>query len=353
MFVEVSDRTGAPEESETLDAERRLDWSGLCLESSRDRVRAARGIRDCTVATDGAEALEAVLARNAISPIAIDWLNLAVRSPHELLREGGRLDPERVRANLISMPLADADEAARCLERLAPCGYEASAGSDGAGGVLVRTGRDDVFGFYHLFAANNWREVLAEQVRRLQASGLAEATRRIFATVVGPDFGEARRALEEAFGPRLQVVAEGDDASGAERPVLQFARWFSEHGEPLARGVWYLHSKGVSSRNAANPNVGDWRRLMEAFVIDGWRDCVDALRDHDVCGVNWHEHPEPHFSGNFWWATPRYLARLRESIGVRPFDPEGWIGSAQPRVRCLHESGVDHYVTPYPETAYG
>ncbi len=40
-FVEISDRTGDPEISETLDVERRLDWTGLCLEADEDRLQSA------------------------------------------------------------------------------------------------------------------------------------------------------------------------------------------------------------------------------------------------------------------------------------------------------------------------
>ena len=118
-FVEISDRAGAPECSETLDVERRLDWTGLCLEADPVRVRAARRVRDCTIADDsGHEGFESVIARNGLSPIAIDWLNLAVRDPAVLIAQDGRLDLERVRANMISMPTAPTAERRRAVARL-------------------------------------------------------------------------------------------------------------------------------------------------------------------------------------------------------------------------------------------
>jgi GR25 family glycosyltransferase involved in LPS biosynthesis len=353
-FVEISDRGGGPETSETLDVERRLDWSGLCLEADAERVGAGRRIRDCTVARDdGSEAIEGLLARNAVSPIAIDWLNLAVEAPSELLREGGRLDPGRVRANLISMPRADAAERARCFERLASFGYEADPDS-GAGEAIAarRSGREQIFGFYHLYTANNWRSVLGEQLERVEDSGLAGATTRVFASVVGPEAGEASALLSAALGAKVEVIHAGADASAFERPILERMRHFCEHDEPLARGVWYLHAKGVSDQHFENPNVADWRRFMERHIVDDWRECAGALEDHDACGVNWHPEPAPHFSGNFWWATPRYITRLPERIGSGHFAPEGWIGSSQPRVRRLAESGVNHYHEPFPASAY-
>jgi hypothetical protein len=91
---------------------------------------------------------------------------------------------------------------------------------------------------------------------------------------------------------------------------------------------------------------------MGYFVVERWRDCLEALTDHDACGVNWHLEPAPHFSGNFWWAAPRYVAGLPANLGAGHFEPEAWIGSNQPRVRCFRESGVDHYVEAYPARMY-
>jgi len=39
---------------------------------------------------------------------------------------------------------------------------------------------------------------------------------------------------------------------------------------------------------------------MKYFNIDCWQDCLTALDNYDVCGVNWHDWPSVHFSGNYW-----------------------------------------------------
>jgi hypothetical protein len=354
-FVEISARTTDPEDSETLDVERRLDWSGLCLESDPGRAHAARAIRDCTVVLDeGMEPIDSILARNAVSPIAVEWLNLAVASPYKLLQPGGRVDPSRVRANLITMPVAAPAEQQRCVEHLTQFGYTASIASepDALGGVAIRSGRKDIFGFYHLCTINNWRDVLGEQLEGWMDSGLADATRRVFISVVGPDAEEARAIIGYALGSRAKFAYSSEDPTGFERPLLGYVRRFCERDEPLARAAWYMHGKGVSSPHCRNPRVTAWRRFMEYFIVEQWRDCVDSLTEYDVCGVNWHTEPSPHFSGNFWWAAPRYLATLPANIGTGYFEPEAWIGMNQPRVRCFHESGVDHYAEPYPDDLY-
>lgn len=350
-FVELTDRRGPPEISETLDAERRLDWSGICLESSPERVAAGRSTRDAIVTRDDGRPVHEVLEHNGIPANAIDWLNLAVEIPSELLAEGGRIDPSRVRANLITIPSAPQAEQNRCAERLGAFGYTAVAGR-GGGKTFVRAGADEVFGCFHLCTIGGWREVMAEQMEALVSSRLAARTARIFASVSGPESASGCDALTQTLGERVRIVVEDPDPSAAERPILEYMRRFCEEAEPLSRAVWYAHSKGVSPHHRDNPNVVQWRRLMEHFVFGRWEECLGSLRSHDVCGVNWHAEPAPHFSGNFWWATPRYLRSLPETIGPLSFDQEAWIGSNQPRARCLHESGVDHYLHPYPAERY-
>ena len=78
----------------------------------------------------------------------------------------------------------------------------------------------------------------------------------------------------------------------------------------------------------------------------------------DVAGVNWHLQPFPHFSGNMWWATARYIRTLPRPChtgGSRwaRYMAERWIGmNADVRVACLHQSLVNHYETFYPAAEY-
>src|SRR5258707_1113592 len=130
----------------------------------------------------------------------------------------------QVRANLISMPRASTEERAQCVELLRTGGYELI----GDPGVVVRQGRDDIVGFYHLCTINNGRGGLAEQLAGWDASGLAAATARIFACVVGPAATEGIAVLADALGDRVEFVSCGEDAAAFERPILEFARTFCE-----------------------------------------------------------------------------------------------------------------------------
>ena len=138
---------------------------------------AARGIRDCIVATDAdpVEPIERYSFATAFRSTRDRLAQPGRRRPSALLRPGGRLDPARVRANLISLPLAADDE------RRTVTAVRAHGARDTSGRTLrrrddpVRRGRDDVYGFYHLCTINTWRDVLAEQAAalgRLRASSM-------------------------------------------------------------------------------------------------------------------------------------------------------------------------------------
>jgi GR25 family glycosyltransferase involved in LPS biosynthesis/tetratricopeptide (TPR) repeat protein len=355
LFVELSERDGRPEQSETLDPERRLDWSGLCIEADPARARTARALRDCTIADDdGDTELQTIIARNGLEPRAIDWLNLAVAHVDELVGDRGRLDLKRVRANIISMPIAPGPARRRAAKHLVRFGYAPAAFANTADSpaVMVRSSAAQIFGFYHLYTEKGWRGLVTEQVHRWQESGLAHATTRIFASVVGPQSADGAAMLRKTCGDRVELIHVSEDASRAERTILEYARHFCEHDEPLARGCWYMHGKGITATAERRHNVADWRHLMEHFIVERWTECVAALDDHDACGVNWLQEPAPHFSGNFWWARPRYLGSLPARIGPSALDPEMWLGINQPHVRCLHSSGVDHHLQSYGPEAY-
>ena len=133
--------------------------------------------------------------------------------------------------------------------------------------------------------------------------------------------------------------------------------------------ILYYHSKGVS--RTGNLAVREWRRVMEYFCVERWREAVSTLeRGADMAGVNWEEVPYPHFSGNFWWARSEYVSGMqplqRHSLigSVEQFpsilhsprhDAELWPGSGRPRVAQLYRTGLEpgqHYQFPHFREQY-
>lgn len=203
--------------------------------------------------------------------------------------------------------------------------------------------------FIHACTLGTWDEILEHQLARIKKSGLYDACRTLNIGVLGT--GDIKPFMTRY--PKINVLFQHSKVKQYERPTLNALHKFCG-GQLNPTQVLYLHTKGVTQ--GGNLNVSDWSNYMEYFAIDRWQDCVTALQTHDVCGVNWIESTDPHvpnhFSGNFWWATARYVSSLPRYIGLGYWDPEFWIGQNGPKVRCFHNSGINHYHGRYPESAY-
>ncbi len=123
--------------------------------------------------------------------------------------------------------------------------------------------------------------------------------------------------------------------------------------------VLYFHDKG--SFNFRTENIY-FRNFLDCYVLN--THCLDALEDSnnnlDICGWRFSPVPNPHYSGNFWWAKCSYVNSLFHPgsmalnttfaditnslshgiVSSRRYLPEAWIGSG-PRVQpadCMDHS---------------
>jgi hypothetical protein len=82
--------------------------------------------------------------------------------------------------------------------------------------------------------------------------------------------------------------------------------------------VLYIHTKGITSTdNLLRKGNAEyfkkyyyWRQYLIWGVIENWKTCVDALKTHDVAGVNYYDLPTPHYSGSFWWVNAGHIWNL-------------------------------------------
>ena len=222
--------------------------------------------------------------------------------------------------------------------------------------------RDHLHVFIHVCTINHWRDILGAQLTRIEKSGLYDACTTISLGVLGND--DITPFLDQY--PKLNLLFQNSSVIQYERATLsELLKCCLSKSKNTY--VLYMHTKGVTKfkknkrgivdrREELVPsqNVIDWRLYMEYFLVDQWSDCIKCLKEEpsDVCGVNWTIEPEPHFSGNFWWARGDYIANLPQEIGPGYTDPEFWIGLNEPIVHCFHNSGLNHYRQPYPPSKY-
>lgn len=188
--------------------------------------------------------------------------------------------------------------------------------------------------FHHLHPVNYWENLYSEQMHRLCASGLYKASDFIH---VGFNSKELHLPfeLDKVALHRNDVFSDDVDTLNA---LYQFC-FENPHYK-----VFYFTNLGITK--GWDLNKSGWRLMLEYFNIDRWRKCVDLLESYDCVGAESHfgipdRRPgqsadsvyRSHYSGNWWWATAKYIRTLNPSYISRNDTQaireraEWWIGT--------------------------
>lgn len=186
-------------------------------------------------------------------------------------------------------------------------------------------------------------QIMAEQMRALNVSGLAEAADEIH---VGINGGEEDMQIARLFVPaKSQFIVHGAFTT-TEIPTLEALRaWLPGHEDWR---VLYHHTKAVT--HPGQDLYRDWRRRCEIATVWKWREDMAAMDGGvDSCGAHWltpEQYPGlviqyPFWGGTFYWATAKYLMTLPPlppPIWQNRYEAERWIGKSPIRPRVL-----DHF----------
>ena len=185
-------------------------------------------------------------------------------------------------------------------------------------------------GFIHCATIGNWEEILIEQIVKIKKTKLYEFSDRIHLGILGTE--------NFSLNDNKFIIHKNPSIELAEEFTL--GRIQKEKSDL----VWYIHTKGVSKHNSKNYKfIKQWRKTMEYIVIDKFKECVEKLKENDVCGCFWNDQV-PHFSGNFWWANLQYINKLEEINSwckknfpklYNRFKHELWVGSGNPKVHSF------------------
>ena len=206
----------------------------------------------------------------------------------------------------------------------------------------------------YCWAVNNWQDYLTEELELVKSSGLSEEADELYLFVSDSDgVGHARPDLL-SFDPDSENNGEGKNESKIKDLMSKYPKYKLEYttrnfgGEftgpkkvhELSRldedyNVLYFHTKGVFNKyknfftgelsQIKIDSIKCWRRFLQYFVIENWRDCVEKLKEFDVVGANrinvW-------FEGNFWWTKSSHLRKCRpyeEFYSGSRWCAEAWI----------------------------
>ena len=184
--------------------------------------------------------------------------------------------------------------------------------------------------FYHIAQMGMSAFIYQQQLHRLYTSGLIEAADYIHFGVNGDN---------ELFNVPDKVVVVQNKNWKEETETLISLRDFCNRNPDYK--VLYFHTKGVSKGTLT---VNAWRLMMEYFVIDKWRECVEKLNEYDCVGSNLSPVGETlwsngtitkpvegsyNFTGTFWWANAKHIQTLNDDLLYSDYriDRELWIGS--------------------------
>lgn len=223
--------------------------------------------------------------------------------------------------------------------------------------------------FYHIYAVNNWRKIVYEQVRVLALSGLYSNVDRVFCGIVGREHSiqlvqRFIRKILRRSGIINKFYFTSSTENNFEYITLKMLQEYSLNNDSR---ILYIHTKGVTSPYGSSDYYfkKSWRKCMEHFCIKHWKKCVKELSRFDVCGIFYRENRfrrriqmcnpnrkdvgawmsgRPIFSrhyicnkrypvtgwrlnylaGNFWWTTTAHVRELPELEKVTDIKLRGY-----------------------------
>ena len=203
--------------------------------------------------------------------------------------------------------------------------------------------------FYHITQMGMGAFIYQSQLHRLYTSGLIKSSDYIFFGVNGDN---------ELFNvPEKAIVRKNSNQKEETETLISLRDFCKEHDDYK---VLYFHMKGISKESITGES---WRLMMEYFVIDNWRKCVEYLDSYDAVGMNlkelgptvwsdgtrsWEKAGTKHFVGNFWWSNASYINQLDNSFLYSDFrlDREFWIGTGKGKMKSLYQP-EDHQPYEY------
>lgn len=219
--------------------------------------------------------------------------------------------------------------------------------------------------YYHMYLTDehaSWVNIFHEQMDMIESSGLLKNLDEIKITAICQPNSDHQRILvgllREFDGPEIFVTALKnpypndktmtqnieDKATVTENATICkiYKDTFENVDQDYAIG--YIHNKGITRMiNDVEPHSATryyyWRQFLNYGVIEKWQDCIDALKRCDIAGVNLQQHPELHYSGNFWWARASHIRKLPDpsTLGwwktMKAQSRDHWLQSCSDRFR--------------------
>lgn len=218
--------------------------------------------------------------------------------------------------------------------------------------------------FYHIFLCDRVNEIITEQLNRLIKSEILDSSDLFICItdIYNNQFPISEVNMELMKKYSIEITIEHQNMY-----ELSTLNKLYNHAKIHDGNYLYFHTKGATRINDNDvknqygdysyKNVENWRHIMEHFNIDQWKVCVDSLKEFDTVGCNYNSTwGQPHYSGNFWWATSEFIKKLPNPMMF--FDRmqgEMWISRVKHKSLCLYPIPEENHNRGYvytPESEY-
>ena len=191
--------------------------------------------------------------------------------------------------------------------------------------------------YYHIYCNSASNTIVSEQVNVICSSKLWETLESVECCVTGCDASAHAAIMETLKRDKFRIRKSMLFDETFERFTLDALLRDSE----LDTMYLYIHTKGCTHQETYLEPVRAWRHCMEYFLITKFPANLESFLagEFDTAGIFFKTKPWPHYCGNFWWASGKYLQRrLSETpvIGPDYYDPEKYILDSQQPVKSLN-----------------
>lgn len=217
---------------------------------------------------------------------------------------------------------------------------------------------------FYCYMINDWEDKLKRQIKRLSTSGLYDAAGEIY-LYVSDISGELRSRVESLLIDFPKIKLDYSTRNYGEG-VLALSK-VDELGKSGDYKILYFHTKGVFNKyknfqtkeinELKIKGVDSWVEMLEYYLIDNWKTCVEKLDEYHTVGVGnyggW-------WWGNFWWARSDHIKNnqeFRDFHGGCRWRAEAWLHDSnnnknQIKYFELNHYSYDNYYSVIPEYFY-
>lgn len=201
-----------------------------------------------------------------------------------------------------------------------------------------------IYGVYFICCIGHYAEVVEEQLRLMETSGLLQKTKKLLCFICNYNV-QTMMPLHvlRQFQTRYPIQIIATQTNLYERFAVEN---YKDHIRESHYYLYYLHTKGVShARQRPEYKIFEGRRKnLNHFVITKHTICLEFLsQGYDAIGTTFLRFPSLHFSGNFWWARSEHLMRLPLRIRKTYLAPEMYVcGRREGRYMSICQETNNH-----------